>query len=156
MKFDKSGPQKKPDKDKREPRQHHTLEQILRGIAESSGSTRSIAMVMGVSRQTVYDWKEKYPEVGKAMDEAKKDFLDLLQDKFRDKVMGGDTASIIFGLKCLGKHLGYVEKVEIHHQGAIAQTKTAEELTDDELASIAASHQRGGGGNAPQAPVRPA
>lgn len=155
MKANKPTPDKKPDKPEKPYRQRYTLEEILEGIAKSTGSTRSIAQVLQVQRCTVYEWKERHPEVAKAMLEARRDFVDLAEDSLRAQIQEGNTGATIFALKCLGKDRGWVERTEIDH-GIRPPTKPAEEMTDDELASIAASVQRGSSGDAPSSPVRPA
>jgi hypothetical protein len=68
---------------------------------------------IGIDRSTYYRWLESDRDFSKAAQDAKEEKLDFIEDKLLGKIAEGDTTAIIFALKTLAKHRGYVERQEI-------------------------------------------
>ena len=69
--------------------------------------------VIEIDRSTYYRWLENDPDFGQAVQEAREEKLDFIEDQLLEKIAEGDTTAIIFALKTLAKHRGYVERQEI-------------------------------------------
>lgn len=69
--------------------------------------------LIGIDRSTYYRWLENTPDFAQSVQEAREEKLDFIEDKLLGKIAEGDTTAIIFGLKTLAKHRGYVERQEI-------------------------------------------
>ena len=72
---------------------------------------------IGINRSTYYKWLENDPSFSQAVQEAREEKLDFIEDQLLGKIAEGDTTAIIFALKTLAKHRGYVERQEIITQG---------------------------------------
>jgi hypothetical protein len=73
---------------------------------------------LGVSRQTVYNYIEKYVTVREARDEARDTLLDMTEGKLFEAIKRGNIAAIMFTLKTIGKSRGYVERIQQEVTGA--------------------------------------
>jgi len=72
---------------------------------------------IGIDRSTYYRWLENDPSFSQTVQEAREEKLDFIEDQLLSKIAEGDTTAIIFALKTLAKHRGYVERQEIITQG---------------------------------------
>jgi len=68
---------------------------------------------IGIDRSTYYRWLDNDPDFGQAVQDAREEKLDFIEDQLLGKIAEGDTTAIIFALKTLAKHRGYVERQEI-------------------------------------------
>jgi len=110
-------------------------------------SKKFIADLFGISRPTFDRILSEHPELlllykkGKAKT-MQKAGLTLLQKAFGDpeNEVPPDTACLLFFLKTQGEgDYREVKEIAIEHSGQIVSQKTADEMTDDELATIATS-----------------
>ena len=69
--------------------------------------------VAGLDRSTVYRWLENDADFARAVHEAREEKIDYIESKLMEIIAEGDTQAIIFALKTLGKHRGYVERQEV-------------------------------------------
>jgi hypothetical protein len=67
---------------------------------------------IGIDRSTFYRWMED-PGFSQAVEEAKEEKIDFIESQLLKKIQEGDTSSIIFALKTLGKSRGFIERTEI-------------------------------------------
>jgi hypothetical protein len=72
---------------------------------------------IGIDRSTYYRWLQNDPAFSQAVQEAREEKLDFIEDQLLGKIAEGDTTAIIFALKTLAKHRGYVERQEVITQG---------------------------------------
>lgn len=82
------------------------------------------ARVLGCNRQTIYTAKKRDPQISDVLDGERELFVDTAELKLIDAVSRGESWAITLTLKTLGRHRGYVERVEQHHLGG----KTLAEL----------------------------
>ena len=90
----------------------HTVEQVIEAVRKSKGILTLTAKELGVSRQTVHKYVNKYPTIKAAVDSEREALLDMAEGSLFDQVRKGNITAIIFTLKTLGKHRGYVERQE--------------------------------------------
>lgn len=91
-----------------------TPEKVVEAIQGSRGILAAAARRLGCSRMTIYRYREKYPEVNAALEEERETLLDDAEDTLYDNaIKKGDTTSLIFLLKTIGKKRGYVERQEV-------------------------------------------
>ena len=66
-----------------------------------------------IARRTYYDWLESDEEFKSSVEDAQEKLIDDAERALQDKIIDGDTTSIIFFLKTKGKQRGYVERQEV-------------------------------------------
>lgn len=54
---------------------------------------------MGVRRETLYDWKNKYPNIANALKVGKQQANFIIENELFRKAIGGNTTAMIFWLK---------------------------------------------------------
>jgi hypothetical protein len=79
----------------------------------SSGNISYIARRLGVERQTVYNYIDKWVTVERAVKDEREAMLDYTENQLLTQVREGNITAIIFTLKTLGKSRGYVERSEL-------------------------------------------
>lgn len=90
--------------------QKRTDAEIIEALEKSGGLITHAAKLLGITRNTIYRRMQSSKKVTEAVDDARAIMVDELITAFRQRVKSGDTTAIIFGLKCLGKSAGFVEK----------------------------------------------
>lgn len=90
-----------------------TVKQLEHAIAQKDGNVTEIAADLGVARSTVYRKIQQHDSLKTALDDARESLVDLAEGKLRAEVRKGNITAIIFTLKTLGKHRGYVERQEL-------------------------------------------
>jgi len=99
---------------------------IIKVFEANHGSLKDTATALNITRQTLFMWKEKDPELKEAMQQSLEGLVDEAESSLRllikgipkvskDGILIGweskpDVAAVIFFLKCKGKNRGYVEK----------------------------------------------
>jgi len=94
-----------------------TAKRIIEAIYEAHGLITTAAEKAGIDRRTIYRYKDEFPTVAEAIEEAQERLYDTAESKIFEKIEEGDTTMIIFFAKTRMKHRGYVEKQEIEHIG---------------------------------------
>lgn len=104
-------------------------------LIKTFGNITQTAQMVGVVRQTYYDWLKHDPEFKAAIDnitnadylEAKKDFIEASLMKL---IVKGNPAAVIFAAKTICKDRGYIERQEID-VSKIGITWVEERYTDN-------------------------
>lgn len=99
---------------------------MIQALEKSLGIVTSACKVVGISRQTHYNWMED-AEYKAAVMELGDVALDFAESKLHKLIDQGNPAATIFYLKTKGKERGYVERQEI----AVAEKKPLSWFTDD-------------------------
>ena len=72
---------------------------LLRGWAMDGLTDEQIAHNMGIAKSTLYEWKNKLPELSDALKKGKEVVDYAIVGALARKAMSGDTAAMIFWLK---------------------------------------------------------
>lgn len=64
-------------------------------------SQEQIAQNMGIARQTLIEWKNRFPDIADSLKKGRAVVVAALQNKLIQKAMSGDLGAIIFSLKNL-------------------------------------------------------
>lgn len=109
----------------------YTAEQIATAIQEAEGFVTRAAREVGCSSRTIYNYAKRYVSVQQAIDNAREERIDWVEDKLFDQMEKGNVTAMIFYLKCQAKSRGYIEKQQIEHMGT--GTLTIEVVYDEGL-----------------------
>jgi len=100
---------------------------MVQALEKSLGIVTKACKVVGISRQTHYNWMEADADYKTAVEELSDVALDFAESKLHKLIDEGNPAATIFYLKTKGKNRGYVERQEI----AVAEKKPLSWFTDD-------------------------
>lgn len=90
-----------------------TTSQMIDAIREKHGNMSAAARHLACDRHTVERYIEKYPSVKAVYEEERETLLDFTENQLFQQVKDGNITAIIFTLKTIGKHRGYVERQEV-------------------------------------------
>lgn len=77
----------------------HEGQVLLEGWARDGLTDEQIAKNIGIATGTLYDWKNKYPEISDALKKGKEVADYEVENALFRNAMGGDTTAQIFWLK---------------------------------------------------------
>jgi hypothetical protein len=112
-----------------DPGKRYGLVKIMKAIEASGGRLALAARKLGCSPKTLWDYKNKYPQVEQLIRDQRELFLDEAEDALQAAVRKHESWAVCFLLKCLGKERGYMESgFPAVQQVIVSQRK---ELSDD-------------------------
>ena len=85
---------------------------MIEALESSLGVVSTSCEVVGISRQTHYDWMktdETYRKSVEALDDVA---IDFAESQLHQLIKAGNVVATIFYLKTKGKRRGYVERIE--------------------------------------------
>jgi DNA invertase Pin-like site-specific DNA recombinase len=108
------------------------IETFRKACIAKGGIISGIAASLGVSRESIRKWCEKYPAYSEALADSREHFLDLAETNLQtlckgipkieknehgEKVFAGwevppSESAIVFTMRTLGKRRGYTERTE--------------------------------------------
>lgn len=91
----------------------YTLQEVIEAVQKANGLLAVAARQLGCSRQTVYNYVEKYSTVASALAEARETNIDFVEGQLMKAIRDGNVPAIMFFLKTVGKSRGYVERQEV-------------------------------------------
>ena len=91
----------------------YTASQMIEALREKHGNQSAAARYLGCSRNTITRYIETYPTVKAVADEERETLIDFAENQLFQQVKDGNITAIIFTLKTIGKHRGYVERQEV-------------------------------------------
>lgn len=95
---------------------------MIDAVLDSGGNLSEAAAEIGCSIQTIYNYRDKYPDVAEAITHAREehdcDLLDTAEKKLKEHLEDGAAWAIKYVLSTKGKVRGYTERKEIEHSGA--------------------------------------
>ena len=94
-------------------KEKYTTNQIINALREKHGNLSASARFLGCSRDTVSRYINTYPTVKTVADEERETLIDFAENQLFKQVQEGNITAIIFTLKTIGKHRGYVERQEV-------------------------------------------
>ena len=90
-----------------------TANQIINALREKHGNLSAAARYLGCDRHTISRYISLYPSVKSVADEERETLIDFAENQLFKQVQDGNITAIIFTLKTIGKHRGYVERQEV-------------------------------------------
>ena len=72
---------------------------LLQGWARNGLTDEQIAQNVGVRRETIYDWKKKYPNISNALKIGREQANFIIEGKLFRKASHGNVTAMIFWLK---------------------------------------------------------
>jgi len=91
---------------------------IAEALRKTRGNIARAADKIGITRSTLHSRINKEPDLKAIVDECRERFLDDTEDVFQNKVLSGDTVSLLFALKTLGRKRGYDQDRDIMVESA--------------------------------------
>ncbi len=91
----------------------YTTAQMIEALREKHGNLSASARFLGCSRDTIRRYIKIYPTVKAVADEERETLIDFAENQLFKQVQEGNITAIIFTLKTIGKHRGYVERQEV-------------------------------------------
>lgn len=85
---------------------------IIEVLEKTGGLLKPAATKLGITRQTIYEWIEREPELKEALATIRESMVDMSEGALYKQISEGNTAAILFHLKTQGKHRGYIERSE--------------------------------------------
>ena len=80
--------------------------EVFRSTATNLSQTCS---KLQISKSNFYDWYHNDEIFRKAVDEVREGMIDFAESMLFQNIKNGDNTAIIFYLKTMGRHRGYVE-----------------------------------------------
>ena len=91
----------------------YTANQMIEALREKHGNLSAAARFLNCSRNTISRYIDTYPTVKAVADEERETLIDFAENQLFKQVQEGNITAIIFTLKTIGKHRGYVERQEV-------------------------------------------
>ena len=89
-----------------------TAGEVIEALKKHQGLAALAADSLGVTVQTIYNYRDKYPSVAEAIFHLREKRHDVVEGKLWSRINSDDTTAIIFYLKTQAKGRGYVERYE--------------------------------------------
>lgn len=133
--------------------------EVFSALTACTGNVAAAAVRLGCSRHGLNLFLERHPRLLQLCKDFRESMVDHAESQFNRAILNGAPWAVAMALKTIGKRRGYVERQEVEQETRVTISQPAEELTDDQLARIAARGSGatgGGGGTAPEADGPPA
>jgi hypothetical protein len=104
----------------------YSVHTVIEALRTHHGLLVLAADALGCSRQTLYNYAERYPEVAEVLDEERQRFIDLAEQGLYDHLEERSPWAIALVLRTLGRHRGYGERLP-------ASTNTPESRPETDL-----------------------
>ena len=90
-----------------------TKRKVIAAIQAAGGGMYLAARTLGVVPSTIYRWRDRCPEVAKAIADCDEEVNDIAESALKRAIINGEGWAVCFRLKCKAKHRGYVERQEV-------------------------------------------
>lgn len=120
--------------------EEYTPEFIIAALESTGGILAAAAMKLRITRQTLYNYCQRHPQIQEARARIKEDNCDLAETKLLTSIKDGNLTATIFYLKTQGKERGYIEGRELSGPGGgpiqVTPTIDASKLSLDEQKAL--------------------
>jgi len=106
---------------------------MLEALKKSLGIVTKAVEMVGIDRQTHYNWLKDDPEYKKSVEALDDVVLDFAESKLHQSINNGSDTATIFFLKTKGKKRGYIEKSEITQTNLNVEVQEVTEEMQNEL-----------------------
>jgi len=93
--------------------------EVAKAIQDTKGFVSKAADLLGCHVTTVYNYIDEYAIVKDAVTESRERRHDFVENQLMGQINEGNVTAIIFYLKTQAKSRGYIERVEVEHDGAV-------------------------------------
>lgn len=100
-------------------KQRYTSKEVARAVKEAQGFVSKAADLLGCHVTTVYNYIDRYDAVKAAVEATREKRHDFVENKLIAAIDAGNVTAMIFYLKTQAKSRGYIERVEVEHDGAV-------------------------------------
>ncbi len=108
----------------------------------NSANVRAACAAAGVGRRTVYDKRQRDPKFAQDWDEALEEACDVLEAAAWKRASGGESDQLLIFLLKAHRPQKFRDRYELTGaSGGPIRITTAEEMSDDDLAAIAAGRR---------------
>lgn len=111
-----------------------TNAQIVKVFGKKGGNLSATADALGISRTTLYYWRNSDAELDEMMKEVEEGLIDFSESKLMEAIQDGNLTAIIFHLKTKGKNRGYIEgqeiKATVEHARQLSQEEARQMIQD--------------------------
>lgn len=94
-------------------------ESVAQALLDSRGIASVAARKLGVSRKSIFDYMDRWPELHEVRDEARNVISDKAEDNIVKAVNEGDLKTSRWWLQHQARDRGYGERLELKHDGEI-------------------------------------
>lgn len=91
----------------------YKAQDVADAITKSKGMITYAAKMLGCNRSTVHSYVNNFEVCREAVDDARAGMLDNAELQLANQIQDGNITAIIFYLKTIGKHRGYIERHDI-------------------------------------------
>jgi hypothetical protein len=98
----------------------YSASEVARVATESHGLCTLMARHLGCTRQTVFNYAQRYPSVRAAIEAARAETLDRVEQRLIDAALAGEPWAVTYYLKTQARDRGYGEtaRVDLHVKAA--------------------------------------
>jgi hypothetical protein len=134
--------------------------EVFAALTACTGNIAAAARRLGATRDGLWRFVERHPRLLQLTKDFRESIVDNAESAFNKAVVTEQPWAIQFALRTIGRKRGYVDRQEIQQETRVTISQPAEELTDEQLARIAAraggATGSGGGASTPEAgPAEP-
>lgn len=91
----------------------YKAQDVADAITKSKGMITYAAKMLGCNRSTVHSYVNNFEVCREAVSDARAGMLDNAELQLANQIQDGNITAIIFYLKTIGKHRGYIERHDI-------------------------------------------
>lgn len=106
----------------------YTTQQVIDALQATRGMVYLAAKRLGCNPQTVMNYCQRHPTVEAAKLDARGELLDIAEIRLWAAVQRDEPWAVAFALKMLGKHRGYVDRLDVVVEIHRVATQVAVEL----------------------------
>ena len=114
--------------EKRKRRTKVTKVKAIMAIYNARGVLAKAADELGVTRRTLYNYMQRWPDLARAYEDAQERLLDLAENVLVGAMQRGSLPAAMFVLKTKGKDRGYTERQEVKDVTEIEVNITHDEV----------------------------
>jgi hypothetical protein len=103
---------------------------MISALEKSLGVVATACKIVGMARETHYQWYRKDEDYKKKVDDISELTIDFAESKLHKQIEDGNITAIIFFLKTKAKHRGYIERQEVDNSGTLTIKKIIEGSQD--------------------------
>lgn len=89
------------------------ISRVRNAIKGSRGNISTVATTLACSRQTVYTYLKKYPDLQEKLNQEREELVDMAENKLYALIEEGVLGAVLFTLETMGKKRGWTKRLEL-------------------------------------------